>query len=153
MQAKSLFELVHSTLKKHYQARLDRLSQEAPKVLTFSGDQITSQQVLQPVISVHKSMSPSEGEDGSCEYLVNERAFNSLEEMFCTLLAQMFLGDLKRHKDILKAHFHETQTRPEFIYHLVVTYYKRKQVRKAMLLIEQFLLKGENGSGNDRLYR
>jgi hypothetical protein len=41
-QAKSLFEVVHSTLKKHYQERLDRLSQEAPKVLTFSGDRITS---------------------------------------------------------------------------------------------------------------
>ena len=119
-------------------------------MLTFSGDRITSQQVLQPVISVHKSMCSDEG---SHEYLVNERAFNSLEEMFCTLLAQLFPGDLKRHKDILRSHFHETQTRPEFIYHLIVTYYKRKQVRKAMLLIEQFLLKGENGSGNDRLYR
>ena len=36
---------------------------------------------------------------------------------------------------------------------MIVTNYKKKQVRKAMLLIEQFLLKGENGSGNDRLYR
>jgi len=53
----------------------------------------------------------------------------------------------------MKSHFYQTQTRPEFIYHLIVTYYKKKQVRKAMLLIEQFLLKGENGSGNDRLYR
>jgi hypothetical protein len=32
-------------------------------------------------------MCTTEGDEGSYEYLVNERAFNSLEEMLCTLLA------------------------------------------------------------------
>lgn len=51
------------------------------------------------------------------------------------------------------SHFYETQTRPEFLFHLIVCYYKRGSTKKALHLTEQFLLKGDNGSGADRLYR
>jgi hypothetical protein len=40
-QAKACFEIVHSTLKKHYQSLLDKLSEEAGKKATFSGDRIS----------------------------------------------------------------------------------------------------------------
>jgi hypothetical protein len=48
------------------------------------------------------------GDFSNFDFILNERAFNSLEEIFCTLLPQLFVGDLKRQKEILKAHFHLT---------------------------------------------
>jgi hypothetical protein len=76
-----------------------------------------------------------------------------MEELFCQLLVAHLNSDLKKLKEMLQFHFHETQTRPEFIYHLILTLYRKGGVRKALQLMEQFMLKGENGSGADRLYR
>jgi len=53
-----VINLVHSALKRHYQARLDALQSETLSKQTFSKGKMTMQQVLQPAISLHRSMQP-----------------------------------------------------------------------------------------------
>jgi hypothetical protein len=49
-------------------------------------------------------MPPGEGIDSHehlLEAIVNERAYNSLEELFCQLVAAHWSGELKKLKDLL----------------------------------------------------
>lgn len=57
---------------------------------------------------------------------------------------------------MIEGHFLERQTRPEYLYALIVSEYKlKKQVKRVLSLIEQFMLKDTQNAvgGGDRLYR
>ena len=55
----------------------------------------------------------------------NESVFNSLEDQFCKLISIVYEKDVNKQKDLLLTHFYETQTKPEFIYHLILIYFRK----------------------------
>ncbi len=85
----------------------------------------------------------------------SERGVSSLEDLFCQLAVRV-LEDPEQQRQMLEAHWFERQTRPEYLYALIVCEYKRnKNVKRVIALIEQFMLKDTQGGGTsgDRMYR
>lgn len=132
---------------------MDLLSGVAPLKPTFTSatpKPMTSQQFLHSPLSVHQSLNL----EGVFEGVISERQLSSLEDLFCQLVVRG-VEDTEQQKQMIEAHFLERQTRAEYLYALIVCEYKRKKnVKRVLTLIEQFMLKDtQSGTGGDRLYR
>eukprot|EP00347_Sterkiella_histriomuscorum_P019334 403342040 len=138
-QASKIFNDLKSNLQKHYKDRLEELTKEVQTKQTFTNQKMSSL----PYISVNKQF----GRSYNIGLILNECKFNSFEEQFCQFITMIHSDDLKAQQKLVQHYFCETQTRPEFIYNLIVLYYKRQKTKKVLHLIEQFLLR------DDDLYR